>query len=191
VKPLDIIYAEPAQYTKPPGAGEAYALSELITGYAPIPNAVVDLSSDDVEAGVFFLGYEQERLSRALEEYQMIANKSVKVVFGVPAFQAGWELNSIVPHLPTLVAQKGFEVAYCSASDPNSAFECMETTRQSLSEGARMFISPIGTKPCGVAAAVFASVFPDQVGLLFDHPTRKSKRSSGVHLWHKYRVRIT
>ena len=190
VKALDIIYAEPVQYTKPPGAGDTYALSELITGYAPIPNAIVDLSSDEVEAGVFFLGYEQERLSRALEEYQMIANKSVKVVFGVPAFQAGWELNAIVPHLPTLVEQQNFDVAYCSASDPSSAFECLETTRQSLSHGGRMFIAPIGTKPCGVATAVFASIFSDQAGILFDHPRKKSKRSSGVHLWHKYRVRV-
>lgn len=190
VSNLDIIYAEPNEYTKPPGSGDAYALSELITGYAPIPNAVVDLSSDEVEAGVFFLGYEPQRLTRALEEYQMITNKSVKVMFGVPAFRAGWELNSIVPHLPTLIQQQGFEVGYCSANDPGSAFECLETTRQSLSEGTRMFIAPIGTKPCGVAAAVFASIFPDQTGLLFDHPTKMSKRSSGVHMWHKYRVSI-
>jgi hypothetical protein len=187
---FQITYAEPARYNKPAGGGESYALSEIINGYAPIPHAVVDLSSEEVEAGVFFLGYEQERMARALEEYQMISSKLVKVVFGVPAFRAGWELNAIVPHLQVLSEQHGFEIAYCSANDPGSAFECLERTLNSLSNGARMFIAPIGTKPCGVATAVFASLFPAETGILYDHPKKKPKRSFGVHIWHKYVVRI-
>lgn len=187
---FQITYAEPAKYNKPAGGGESYALSEIITGYVPIPHAVVDLSSEDVEAGVFFLGYEQERMARALEEYQMISSKLVKVVFGVPAFRAGWELNAIVPHLQLLSEQNGFEIAYCSANDPGSAFECLERTLKSLSNGARMFIAPIGTKPCGVATAVFASLYPAESGILYDHPKKKDKRSFGVHIWHKYVVRV-
>lgn len=187
---FEITYAEPERYNKPSGRGESYALSEIITGYAPIPHSVVDLSSEEVEAGVFFLGYEQERMARALEEYQMISNKLVKVVFGVPAFHAGWELNSIVPHLQMLSEQNGFEIAYCSANDPGSAYECLERTLKSLSNGARMFIAPIGTKPCGVATAVFASLYPNESGILFDHPKKKDKRSFGVHIWHKYLVRV-
>lgn len=187
---LQVIYAEPSKYNKPDGGGESYALSEIINGYAPIPHSVVDLSSDEVEAGVFFLGYEQQRMARALEEYQMISSKSVKVVFGVPAFRAGWELNAIVPHLQILFEQNGFELAYCSANDPGSAFECLERTLDSLSKGSRMFIAPIGTKPCGIATAVFASLYPAETGILYDHPKKKFKRSSGVNIWHKYIVRV-
>jgi hypothetical protein len=191
VQTFQVTYAEPAKYNKPAGSGESYALSEIINGYAPIPHAVVDLSSEEVEAGVFFLGYEQERMARALEEYQMISSKLVKVVFGVPAFRAGWELNAIVPHLQVLSEQSGFEIAYCSANDPGSAFECLERTLKSLSNGARMFIAPIGTKPCGVATAVFASIYPAEAGILYDHPKKKNKRSFGVHVWHKYLVRVS
>jgi hypothetical protein len=187
---FQITYAEPARYNKPLGGGESYALSDIINDYAPIPHSVVDLSSEEVEAGVFFLGYEQERMARALEEYQMISSKLVKVVFGVPAFRAGWELNAIVPHLQMLAEHSGFEIAYCSANDPGSAFECLERTRKSLSSGARMFIAPIGTKPCGVATAVFASLYPTESGILYDHPKKKDKRSFGVHIWHKYMVRV-
>jgi hypothetical protein len=143
-----------------------------------------------VEAGVFFLGYEPDRMARALTEYQMIATKSVKVVFGVPAFRAGWELNAIVPHLHMLSEQRDFDVAYCSANDPGSAFECLERTRNSLTAGAKMFIAPIGTKPCGIATAVFASLFPSETGIIFDHPRKKLKRSSGLNVWHRYVVRI-
>ncbi len=94
-----IIYVEPSDYSRTTPGADSFALSELNAGYKPIPRSVVDLAGDDVEAGVFFLGFEPERLERAFEEYQMLSTKDVKVVFGIPAFQPGWELNSIVPHL--------------------------------------------------------------------------------------------
>lgn len=186
---IEVIYVEPLDYTKPSGTDQ-YALSDLIKGYLPIPNSIVDLTSDDLEAGVFFLGFESERLERALEEHQMIATKDIKVVFGIPAFQPGWELNSIVPHLNRLSEQGRIEIAYCSANDPEAAFDCLETTRNSLESGKKMFVAPIGTKPCGVASAVFASIYPDQVGLLFDHPKKKDNRSEGSSIWHRYSISI-
>jgi hypothetical protein len=54
-----------------------------------------------------------------------------------------------------------------------------------------MFIAPIGTKPCGVATAVFASLYPAESGILYDHPKKKTKRSFGVHVWHKYIVNVS
>jgi len=189
IKQFEIIYVEPAEYSKPPGE-ESYALSDIISGYHPIPHSVIDLSSDEVEAGVFFLGYEQGRMERALSEYQMITSKEVKVVFGVPAYRPGWELNAMVPHLEMLTSQPEFEIAYCAANDPGSAYDCLQATRKSLTQGKKMFVAPIGTKPCGIAAAVFASIFPDEVGLLYDHPKKKKSRSKGVNIWHKYTVTI-
>ena len=186
---ISIIYVEPAEYTRDGKGTELFALSEPTRGYAAIPNAIVDLASDEVEAGVFFLGFEPERLDRALEEYQMIVSKHVKVVFGIPAYHPGWELDAIIPHLPTLEGHK-LQPDYCSANDPEAAFECLERTRETLGADKRMFVAPIGPKPCGIASAIFASVYPDQVGLLFDHPRRKKKRSSGVDLWHKFTVTI-
>ncbi len=188
-KNIEIIYVEPLEYAKSKGADQ-YALSDRIKGYLPIPNSIVDLTSDDLEAGVFFLGFESERLERALEEHQMITTKDIKVVFGIPAFQPGWELNSIVPHLNRLSEQGQIEMAYCAANDPEAAFECLEATRASLGHGKSMFVAPIGTKPCGIASAVFASIYPEQVGLLFDHPTRRSKRSEGSSLWHRYSISL-
>ena len=184
---IDIVYVEPESYTRTHPGADQFALSETTRGYQPIPRSVVDLSSDDLEAGVFFLGFEPERLDRALEEHQMIAGKEVKVVFGIPAYRPGWELDSIIPHLPRL-QQGALEIEYCSANDPEAAFECLERTRASLGVGKRMFVAPIGPKPCGIAAAVFASVHPDQVGLLFDHPRRSPKRTDGAVMWHRYRI---
>ncbi|CAB5515133.1 hypothetical protein LMG26857_04197 [Achromobacter anxifer] len=186
---INIIYVEPAEYTREGKGADLFALSEPTRGYVAIPNAIVDLASEEVEAGVFFLGFEPERLDRALEEYQMIASKDVKVVFGIPAFRPGWELDAIIPHLAALEGHK-LQPDYCSANDPEAAFECLERTRDTLGLDKRMFVAPIGPKPCGIAAAIFASVYPEQVGLLFDHPRRKKKRSSGVDVWHRFTVMI-
>ena len=79
---------------------------------------------------------------------------------------------------------------YCAANDPEAAFECLERTRAALSEDKRMFVAPIGPKPCGIASAIFASVYPEQAGLLFDHPRRKKKRSTGTDLWHRFTVTV-
>lgn len=187
VKDFLIIYVEPKEYTRSKPGSDSFAISELNAGYKPIPKSVVDLSGEDVEAGVFFLGYEPERLERAFEEYQMISAKDIKVVFGIPAFQPGWELNSIVPHLELI---ENCNVQYCAANDPSSAYDALEVTRTSLSTGNKMFVAPIGTKPCGVAAAIFASVYPSQVGLLYDHRKKKEKRSKGVSVWHRYSIKI-
>ncbi len=186
---IDIIYVEPARYQRASPSGDQFELSEPTRGYAPIPNAIVDLTSDEVEAGVFFLGFEPERLERALEEHQMIASKEVKLVFGIPAYHPGWELDAIIPHLPALEQYK-LQLDYCSANDPEAAFECLERTRAGLGADKRMFVAPIGPKPCGIASAIFASVYPDKVGLLFDHPRRKPKRSSGTDLWHRFTVKV-
>ncbi|WP_250481220.1 hypothetical protein [Caballeronia sp. GAOx1] len=184
---IEVVYVEPESYTRTHPGGDQFALTETTHGYQPIPRSVVDLGGDDLEAGVFFLGFESERLDRALEEHQMIADKEVKVVFGIPAYHPGWELDAIIPHLPRL-QQGSLTVEYCSANDPEAAFECLERTRASLGVGKRMFIAPIGPKPCGIAAAVFASVYPGQAGLLFDHPRRSPRRTDGALLWHRYSV---
>lgn len=184
-KRIEVIYLEPADYNRERSSSDRFALSDDITGYRPIPHSIVDLTGDDVESGVFFLGFEADRLERAISEHQMIVAKEIKVVFGIPAFQPGWELNSIVPHIP-LLNEWALDISYCAANDPEAAFESLEATRLALSHGKRMFIAPIGTKPCGLAAAVFASVYGDQVGLLFDHPKRKAKRSEGASIWHRY-----
>lgn len=186
---VNIIYVEPGEYTRVSKGADQFALSEPTRGYGAIPNAIVDLSGEEVEAGVFFLGFEPERLDRALEEYQMITSKDVKLVFGIPAYHPGWELDAIIPHLPALEQHK-LQLDYCSANDPEAAFECLERTRDALGTDRRMFVAPIGTKPCGIASAIFASVYPEQVGLLFDHPRRKQKRSTGVDLWHRFTVTV-
>lgn len=182
-----IIYVEPEEYNRTDPSADSFALTELNSGYKPIPNAIIDLTGSEVEAGVFFLGYESDRLERAFEEYQMIASKDLKVVFGIPAFQPGWELNSIIPHLDII---GNISISYCAANDPSSAFDVLEETRLSLTKNNKMFVAPIGTKPCGIAAAIYSCIYPSQVGLLYDHRKKKAKRSEGTSISHRYAITI-
>src|ERR1035438_3771052 len=48
-------------------------------------------------------------------------------------------------------------------------------------------VGPLGTKPNGVGAALFA-VTPPDVGLLYDHPWKTPKRTAEVARWHLYEV---
>jgi hypothetical protein len=49
---------------------------------------------------VFFLGYEEHRFGVALEDFhRTLRPEDCSIVFGVPAFQPGWEMNSLTNNL--------------------------------------------------------------------------------------------
>lgn len=184
-----IIYIEPLTYNKDE-SDEFYKLSHYPIGYKPIPGAVGDLHHDDLELGVFFVGFDSSRMEIALEEFQMIQGKNIKTIFGTPAFNSGLEMESIVPHLNILTENRNFEIDFCSALDPTSSFEMLNFYNKSLEDGKKLFIAPLGTKPTTIATALFANLNPD-ASLLYDHPMNLENRTSGVKDWHIYSVYLT
>ncbi|MCU4394549.1 hypothetical protein [Acinetobacter parvus] len=188
ISAISILYIEPKGYTTEADNAEIYNLSLKASSFSPIPTAVIDMSSSEVPYGVFFLGYESSRISIALDSYSMISNKDIKVVFGVPAFTSGWELKSIIPHLEVLKENSDFNMKYCGANDPGSAYDILLDIEKLISNNEKFFIAPIGTKPCGIATAIFANVFSDRVGLLYDHPIKLKNRTYGVSTEILYKV---
>lgn len=182
-----ILYIEPKIYTKDPNS-DFYQLSNYPIGYKPIPGAVTDLHQSDVESGVFFIGFDSTRMQIALEEFQMIQDKNIKVIFGTPAFHAGLELESIYPHLEILTENRDFHIDYCSAIDPASSYDLLNHFKKSLDDGNKLFIAPIGPKPTTIASALFANIFPNETSLLYDHPENLVNRTSGVNGWYTYSV---
>lgn len=82
IEDFDILYVEPLSY-KNMGRSQllhrrVFELSdEFPPNYIGIPGATILLSDRQQQRGVFFLGYEERRLDRALEDYPMIkAGKS-------------------------------------------------------------------------------------------------------------------
>ena len=57
-------------------------------------------------------------------------------------------------------------VMFCGAENPASAIKVLEDVYKGLQPGEKLLIAPIGTKPCGVGAAMFAVTHPD-TGILY------------------------
>lgn len=189
---ISILYVEPDYYLKDKSDSSHKNKSFLLsvkTGYQAIPSAVVDLSRPEVKHGVFFLGFEGHRLSRLLEEHQHVAQKECTMVFGVPPFVPLWEMYSYIPNLPIIKEYNKFNrIEYCSANNPQSSLELLERISKLIDfdNNEKMFIAPIGTKPCGLAAAFFAVIHQQKIGLIYDHPQKSIDRTTKLGSWHVY-----
>ena len=80
-------------------------------------------------------------------------------------------------------------IHFCGAENPPPQWMFLAKFTQGGETGERMFVAPIGTKPNGIGAALFVSTHPD-VRVLYDHPKRKTGRSSKVARWHLYEVEV-
>lgn len=191
---IDILYVEPNYYSKSRRSEilgkREFDLSDEFPGFKAIPGATVMMSDIRPQTTVFFLGYEGRRLARCLEDNPMILPKKCAVIFGVPAYQAGWEMNSFANNIKTIV-EKNLRggIYYCGAGNPLSAYLKIDEIHKSLDKERKeiLIIAPIGTKPNGVGAALFAAI-NENIGLLYDHPRRKQDRSKDVGKWHLYKI---
>ena len=191
---VDLIYVEPGQYSNPRRthilSKRDFELSDQVPGYRAIPGATMMLSDKTARKGVFFLGYEARRLDRALQDYQMIRPSNCCVVFGVPAFKPGWEMDAFANNIRVIKDNNlSGGVHFCGAENPLAAFDVLELIYTELQSKERMFVAPIGTKPNGIGVALFVAAHPE-VGILYDHPKRKAGRSSSVARWHLYEVEL-
>ena len=189
---LALLYVEPLSYSNPRRSQlltrRDFELSEKVPGYKAIPGATLMLTDRTPQQAIFFLGYEGERLERALEDYQMIRPSNCSVVFGVPAFRPGWEMDAFANNI-RIIAERNIRggVYFCGAENPAAAFELLTQLHRGLSRSERLFIGPIGTKPNGIGVALFAATY-ENVGILYDHPRRRAGRSSQTGRWHLFDV---
>jgi hypothetical protein len=189
---VSILYIEPLEYHNLYRSKlmqrRDFDLSAEFSGYRAIPGATIMLTDRYSQRGVFFLGFEERRLDRALEDFQMIQTNRCAVVFGVPAYKTGWEMNSFAKNI-RVIRDKNIKggVYFCGANNPLSTINLLTTIYESLDSGERMFVVPIGTKPVGIGVALFISQHSD-VGLLYDHPRQQAKRSHEISKWHIFDV---
>jgi hypothetical protein len=188
---LSLLYVEPGEYASPKRTQllhkRDFELSDEVPGYKGIPGATLVTTDRTSQRAVFFLGYEERRLDVALQT-QIVRPSDVYVVFGVPAFTPGWEMNAFANNIRVIRDNNiSGGVHFCGAESPSAAFEILSDIHESLPPGERLIIGPIGTKPNGIGAALFVATHQD-VGLFYDHPKKSAKRSSGVARWHLYAV---
>lgn len=193
VSEFDILYVEPKHYHSPRRREilhrRDFELSGNVPGYRAIPGYAILLGDQPSQKGVFFLGYEESRLRRAFEDLQMIHAATSAVTFGVPAFKPGWEMDAIANNISVIREQniRG-GLYFCGAENPAAVIEILSSIHQGLSQGQRLFVAPIGTKPHGIGVALFVSEHRN-VGIIYDHPRRTQGRSDAIAHWHLFSVR--
>lgn len=188
---FDILYLEPQSYRISNNSfieKRNFELSEGVGGYIGIPGQ--SLSFERTDRAVFFCGYEAERLDRAFEELDIIG-KNTQLIFGIPPFHAGWDINSFSNHI-NVIEKQGInqKFYYCGASNPLSICDKLDIIYDSLAEDEKLFIIPIGTKPMAIGACIYKVSKNDKykLSILHDHPIRKQGRSTDVSRWNLYNI---
>lgn len=176
------VYVEPSEYrfSKTPTEGEIFDLSEAIAGIAPLPGfaALTDSDNDNV-CFVALLGFEGTRFAYVLETVQPPGGKVIPVV-GVPGFRPEYPFHAYQGNRSALLETRSWRnVRFATANCPFSAVYVLQDIAAAYS-GNRLKIAPIGTKPHALGAILFALSNPDPVELVYDHPVRAARRTSGA-----------
>ncbi|MFI4912882.1 MAG: hypothetical protein ACIAQZ_14560 [Sedimentisphaeraceae bacterium JB056] len=193
-KKTTLLYMEPQDYTKDPHkryvlSKRDFELSDEIKGFVGIPYATYMLRKGISTKALFLLGYEGDRLRQAFESLE-IQPSMCSFVYGVPAFHPGWEMNSFANSVSILQEKNaGRNILYSGAQNPKVAYNVIEKIYKSCdpSNRERLLISPIGTKPHAIGAALFACEHED-VALVYDFPSKKTGRSSKTSKWHLFDI---
>lgn len=188
---ISILYLEPKSYTRintePIIHRREFELSGETLGYIPIPGFSGFSLEDTRKKGVFIAGFEAERIDRGIEETSL-SSKNCSIIFGVPAFQPGWEINSFANNIRVIKEQRmEGEMFFGSANNPGAFYDLLEKIYDALFEDEELYIAPVGPKPAGIATAIFA-VEKEDINILYDHPKQKKTRSSEIGMWHLYNL---
>ena len=187
------LYIEPKHYSHPQimeiGRERKFELSTSYMGYKGIPGYLLSLDAGDYVA--FCCGYETERVMNAFE-YESINSKYATLLFGMPPYNAGWDMNSYENHVSFIDGQSIKKIAYCGATNPMAVIKKLDEMYISLQNEEKLFVAPLGTKPMSLGACLFVVVCGDRerVALLFDHPVKKQDRSREIGKWHLYNISI-
>lgn len=179
---LTVLYVEPTSYRRSgsPTGASMFDLSERVEGIKPLPGFAT-LTRRQGEARTLFvplLGFEGARLQFVLEHAQPAADMVVPIV-GLPAFRPEFVYNAYLGNrLQLQLDSRVSRVRYARANCPFSAFHELRQLAVDY-PGHRLQIAPIGTKPHGLGAILFALANPDRSEIIYDHPVRKPKRTTG------------
>lgn len=190
---IDILYIEPAQYVVPVHRlteNRYFDLSKKIRGFLAIPKHA--LSYDTSDNLVVLCGYEGERLGLAFEEYDILG-ANCKLIFGMPPYSYGWDMNSYVNFLPIIKKHDiEHQFHYCPAANPLAIFEKLNDIYLSINENQKMFVLPLGTKPMSIGAILFLLEHnkSGNVSVLYDHPILNNDSNIDLVTWNLFKITL-
>jgi hypothetical protein len=193
---VDLLYVEPKEYKRDVSLDAPWTREFTLSSsrrFEGVPGFMCDLSLIAERDGrlVTFLGYEGARLVQACEQLGELTNWRKYAIFGIPGYAPGWEINALANNIAPLHIHDFESVRYCGAAAVSSAYELLEDIfNESGAEDHPTIIAPLGTKPHGIATALFLIQHSryQTSSLIYDHPERSRDRSREVRRWHLYRV---
>lgn len=189
---FEVLYAEPKNYvpqgTRPRNRRD-FKLSEKYDGYKGVP--MFSKMTREADAKVFCCGYEAARIQNAIETLP-IGTSDTYLLFGMPPFYVGWDMNAYYNHINFLVKENLHNISYCGATNPLSVMMRLLDIYKTLLPDQNMFIAPVGTKPMSLAVCLFLvkMASSNKCALLFDHPEKSSARSKEVGEVNLYRIQL-
>lgn len=188
---LELIYLEPREYVEPK-IKNLLNSREFSLGnnnqYVGVKKFSVDLQLYSNGDAVFLLGFEGARLAQALEQNSLSGWRK-HALFGVPSFEAGWEMNAFANNINHIASENFTSIRYSGASNILDTLMQLEAIHKGKNNDEPTIIIPIGTKPMSIAAAIFLCMESEyqSSGILFDHPVKNNQRTNEIRCCHLYR----
>lgn len=190
---IKLFYAEPEEYRlkdKRSLFKNEFDLSESFSSFKKIPiySTLIDSSSPHKAKLISLLGFENDRLSRILEEDDGAIYDDFEHIIALPAFKPGWENISLHRHSHELAGFHNLEFA--PANNPYETYRVLEKIQKN-SKDKHLTIAPIGTKPHAIGAIIFlinSRSSNKKVEVIYDFPIKKENRTDGIGVIHEYRI---
>jgi hypothetical protein len=198
---IEFLYTEPRSYSQKNSladSDQSHRKFDLTRNckFRAIQGFAHEYDSSQNATHIFFLGFEPGRIRNAIEQRGEIDAQRYKchMIVGVPAFQTGWETNSIRPHLSLMeelyITERS--ITYCSANSIRETYLTLWQLYDELGDERHCFyVSPLGTKPHAVGTALFLFETKGNektTSLYYDHPERIAQRSSEIGTWHHVKI---
>lgn len=188
VESIAFIYTEPGAYKEheSPSSSSLFDLTAAFGGVAPLPG-MANLSGPEKHAKsllVTFLGFESARAKHIAFDFD--PQPQIMPVVGLPGFRADYPQITISTNNDFLDETRAYRhVRYARASCPFDAYSVLSEIHRD-NPGCYLYIAPTGTKPHALGAVWYALDHSRDTEIIYDHPVRKGKRTSGVGPTHIY-----
>lgn len=188
---VNFIYTEPGAYKEheSPSSSSLFDLTATFGGVSPLLG-MANLAGPNRHVKsvlVPFLGFESARPKHIALDFD--PQPQIMPIVGLPGFKTDYPQITVTTNNEFLSDARAYEhIRYARASCPFEAYSALFEIHRD-NPGCFLHIAPTGTKPHALGAVWYALDHPRDTEIIYDHPIRKGKRTTGVGPTHIYRIK--
>ncbi|MCG5076362.1 hypothetical protein [Paraburkholderia tagetis] len=185
------VYTEPGAYKEheSPSSSSLFDLTSTFGGVSPLPG-MANLAGPDRDVKsvlVPFLGFESARAKHIALDFD--PQPQIMPIVGLPGFKTDYPQITISTNEEFLNDARAYDhIRFARASCPFEAYSALFEIHRD-NPGSFLHIAPTGTKPHALGAVWYALDHPRDTEIIYDHPIRKGKRTTGVGPTHIYCIK--